>query len=236
MNTRSLSIIIPTYQHGKTIAACLDSILAQTLLPSEIIVVNDGSTDETADRLKLYEGRVRVLNQVNQGGNVARNHGFDASDGSFVLFCDADVVMRPEMLQKLSDALETHPQASFAYSAFRFGWKHFSSYPFSAERLKRMNYIHTSALIRRQAFPGFDPSLKRFQDWDVWLTMLETGATGILVPEELFRIQNHRGRKGISEWRPSFLYRFPWKLFGWKPESLRRYDLSKELVRRKHGL
>lgn len=230
-----ISVIIPAYQHAATLAACLDSVLAQTRTPDEIVVVNDGSTDGTDEVLAPYETRgVRVLRQENQGGNAARNAGFKATSGNLVIFCDADVVMRSDMLAVLERALAEHPEASLAYSGFRFGWKSFRSFPFDPSRLRRMNYIHTTALVRREHFPGFDPSVRRFQDWDVWLTMLDQGRVGTFVDEELFRVIDRSDRPGISQWRPSFLFRIPWARLGWMPPSVRRYEESRSNVLRKH--
>lgn len=231
-----ISVIIPTYQHGRTISACLESVLDQTLKPFEIIVVNDGSTDGTDALLARYADRVIIIEQENEGSNSARNRGFATSHGDFVIFCDADVVMRMDMLERLARVLQENPEAGFSYSAFRFGWKAFSSYDFDEARLKRMNYIHTTALLRRETFPGFDPAIKRLQDWDVWLTMLERGAHGVYTPEELFRIVDDHGRKGISQWRPSFFYRVAWNWIGWEPASLKRYRAAKTIVEKKHGL
>ncbi len=239
-----ISVIIPTYQHAQTIGACLESLFAQTVPPAEIIVVNDGSTDGTEEVLQPYLNRITLINQENRRAAVARNRGFQASTGDFVIFCDADVRMRPDMLQKMCEALETHPGAGYAYSAFRFGWKKFSSYPFDAELLRRMNFIHTTALIRRAAFPGYDESLRRFQDWDLWLTMLEAGKEGVYVAEELFVIDNHSARRSMiasfaqapSEWRPSFFYRIPWKRLGWVPLSIQKYEEARAVISQKHHL
>lgn len=232
----TLSVIIPTYQHAATIAECLDSVLSQTRRPDEIIVVNDGSTDGTEDVLARYQGRVRVLVQANQGGNAARNNGFDASLGDLVIFCDADVVMRPDMLETMERVLAEHPETSYAYGGFRFGWKGFRSYAFDADRLRRMNFIHTTSLIRRECFPGFDTSIRRFQDWDVWLTMLSQGHLGAFVDDELFQVIDRSDRPGISQWRPSILYRIPWHRLGWKPDSIQRYDDARRVIAQKHGL
>jgi len=236
MNRPLISVIIPSYQHASTIVACLENVFAQTYQPLEVIVVNDGSTDNTEEILKPFVGRIKLINQTNQGSNPARNRGFAESTGELVIFCDADLVMQRNMLERLADALDQHPEAGYAYSAFRFGWKKFSSYPFDAVRLRQMNFIHTSALIRRKDFPGFDAGLKRFQDWDVWLTMLERGKEGIYVPEELFRVIDAHGRKGISQWRPSLLYRLPWRLLHWTPSSILKYGEARQIVLQKHGL
>lgn len=245
MSSSNISVIIPTYQHADTIGSCLESVLHQTLQPREIIVIDDGSTDDLYHTVEPFVRKVpklRCHRQENRGSNPARNRGFELSSGERVIFLDADVVMRPNMLEQLSKALDEHPDAGFAYSAFRFGWKRFRSFPFDADRLRRMNYIHTSALIRREAFPGFDEKIKRFQDWDLWLTMLDgstplttgRGRSGIFVPDELFRVLQVHGRMGISSWRPSFFYKLPW--FGRRPKSVQKYEDARRIILQKHGL
>jgi glycosyltransferase involved in cell wall biosynthesis len=232
----SISVIIPTYQHAATIARCLDSVLKQTLKPTEIIVVNDGSTDNTLEILKPYRDKITLVEQENLGEQKARNNGFFASSCEFVIFCDADVVMRPEMLEKLAAVLKNHPEVSYAYSGFRFGWKSFSSFPFDVGRIKKLNFVHTTALIRREHFPGFDTSLRRFQDWDVWLTMMREGHIGFFVDEQLFHVLEASGRRGISKWRPKIFYRIPWKYLGWAPPSVKKYEEAKKVIMKKHRL
>jgi len=231
-----LSVIIPTYQHAATIVECLNSVFAQTRVPDEVIVVNDGSTDGTEKLLERFRQRLSIITQENQGGNVARNNGCLASNGNLVIFCDADVVLHPDALEKMEQALVANPEASVAYAGFRFGWKSFRSFPFDPGRLRQMNYIHTTSLVRREHFPGFDPSIRRFQDWDVWLTMLEQGRIGTFIDEELFRVINLDHRPAISQWRPSFLYKIPWKHFGWCPDSIQKYEEARRVISRKHGL
>jgi len=235
--TETISIIIPTYQHASTIAACLDSVLAQTRAANEIIVVDDGSADSTESILVPYLDRVRVIKQPNQGAPIARNNGFKASMGSLILFCDADVLMAPTMLAELESALTVNSSAAYAYSSFKWGWKLFTSFPFEdGSRLKKMNFIHTSALIRRQAFPLFDPTLKRFQDWDLWLTMLDRGLKGVFVPHVLFQVLEEDRPERMSTWLPSLMIRFPWRFVGWKPKRVKKYEDAKELIFKKHGL
>jgi hypothetical protein len=135
------------------------------------------------------------------------------------------------MLIKMLSALQNNPQASYAYSRFKFGWKKMKSHEFEPELLKKINYIDTTSLIRRADFPigGFDESLKRFQDWDLWLTMLVNKKTGVFVPEVLFKkIVN--GRRGISSWLPSFIFKLPWKT-----KKVLEYKKAKEVILKKHN-
>jgi len=128
-----ISIVIPTYQHVRDIGRCLESIYTQTYKDYEIVVVNDGSTDGTSEALAPHvaSGRIRLIEKENGGdtrsAQAARNLGWkSAHPGSkYLLFCDADVVMRPDMLEKMAAALEAHPEAAYAYSSFKFGRKAF---------------------------------------------------------------------------------------------------------------
>ncbi|MCR4312555.1 MAG: glycosyltransferase family 2 protein, partial [Candidatus Uhrbacteria bacterium] len=229
-------VVIPTYQHARSLPGCLDSVLKQQNVRTEIIVVNDGSTDNTEEVLAPYRNRAHIITQQNQGGNPARNRGLAEAKGEFIIFCDADAVMRPDMLAKMLAMLQAHPDASIAYSGFYFGWKHFPGVPWNADRLRRVNFIHTTSLVRRADFPGFDNAVRRFQDWDVWLTMLEQGKSAVLVPETLFLcVIDGESRTG-SSWLPSFVYRLPWKFLGWKPERVAKYELAREVIVKKHKL
>ena len=100
---------------------------------------------------------------------------------------------------------------------------------FDKNFLKQNNYIDTTSLIRRSDFPGFDESLKRFQDWDLWLAMLEQGKKGIFIPKVLYKKIISNG--GISFWLPSFVYRLPWKI-----GKVKKYEEARAIVARKHGL
>ncbi len=232
--TSKISVIIPTYEHGDTIETCLLSLLDQTFRDFEIIVVNDGSTDNTVEVLKKYKDRVKIINQENRGAPSARNRGFRESVGQFVIFSDADVKAKPEMLAKMFQALEKNPEASYAYSSFNWGWKAFNLHEFDIEALKKMNYITATTLIRREHFPGWDESFKKFQDWDLWLQMLEQGHAGVWVPEFLFTVKPRR--TGISSWLPGFMYKIPWEKIGWAPKAIEKYNAALKIIKEKHHL
>ncbi len=230
----TISIVIPTYQHAGELPLCLESIFAQDRKDYEVIVVNDGSTDNTLEVLKPFEGRVTVITQENRGGNAARNRGWQEAKGKYVLFCDADVIMRPDMLSQMVAALERNSGASYAYSSFKFGWKKFKLWPFDGDKLRRLNYIHTTSLIRREHFPGFDEKIRRLQDWDLWLTMLERGNVGVWIPEFLFQCLPHKG--GISLWVPGIFYRIPWRAFGIRIATVEKFHEARRIMVEKHKL
>ncbi len=196
MRSPLVSIIIPCYQSAKTIGRTLQSIYRQSYRTLEIIAVNDGSTDATRDILSGHEHKVRIIHQDNKGAAAARNKGFDVSRGEFVLFCDDDVVLQPDMIEKMVRTLEQYRDKAYCYCNFKFGWHTFDLFPFDAARLRRENYISTMSLMRRETFIGFDESLRRYQDWDLWKRMLDRGSVGVWYPERLFTAP-HGG--GISK-------------------------------------
>ncbi len=229
-----ISVIIPSYQHAAEIPLCLESIFAQTFADYEVIVVNDGSTDGTYEALRPFFARIDYVAQENRGGNAARNRGWRDAKGDYLLFCDADVIMRPDMLARMLETLKAHPEASYAYSSFRFGWKKFRLWPFDAAKLRKMNYIHTTSLIRREHFPGFDEKIKRLQDWDLWLTMQEQGHVGVWIPEYLFQCLPHQG--GISLWVPKIFNAIPWRKLGIRMKNLEKLEAARKVMREKHHL
>ncbi len=199
-----------------------------------VIVIDDGSDEKQKEylRKKIIPrfSQVKFIFAEHRGAAAARNRGFQESTGQYLIFWDADIVAQPEMLEKMKKALDEYPEASYAYSSFKFGWKTFECGLFDGERLKKVNYITTTSLIRREHFPGFDESLKKFQDWDLWLTMLGKGHEGVWVPEVLFQIKQTSGT--MSRWLPSFLYHFPWLPL----PALKKYFYWQKIVQNKHRL
>ena len=147
--------------------------------------------------------------------------------------------MRPDCLEKMFRALQEHPAASFAYSSFKWEWKIFKSYPYDVERLKKMNYINMASLVRHEHHPGFDPAIKKLQDWDIWLTMLERGHTGVYIPEVLYSTGENLKREvrvGISRWLPAFMYKIPWHKLGIHIGQIDRYRYWTDYIQKKHHI
>ena len=231
----SISVIIPTYNHADALVGCLQSIFNQTVPVKEIIVIDDGSRDGTHHVLIPFLSRIQYVYQENAGAPAARNHGFRISHGDLVIFCDADVIMQPNMLQKMTTTLTAHPEASFSYSGFQFGWKRFKGLPYTTARLHETNFIHTTSLVRRTAFPSFDEQIKRLQDWDLWLTMSEQGNVGVCASEApLFHVRIDGASRIGSSWLPKFFYRFPWQKIGWAPKNMQRYLDARNVLTKKH--
>jgi glycosyltransferase involved in cell wall biosynthesis len=222
-----ISVIIPVYNSEKTISQCLDSIFSQTFKDFEVIVVNDGSTDKSLSLLRGYGSKIKLISQENKGAPVARNIGFEKSTGEYVIFFDSDIVAKPYMLEKMYNLLSPKKSIAYVYSSFKFGFKVFKLMPFNPEKLKKMPYIHTTSLLRRKYFVPFDESLTRFQDWDLWLSILESGGQGLWINEVLFKIKSGGT---ISSWLPRFMYSLPWL------KKVREYRRSKKIIMAKHKL
>jgi glycosyltransferase involved in cell wall biosynthesis len=231
-----ISIIIPLYNQAKEIKKCLESIKAQSFDNYEIIVVNDRSQDRLSKVIdwskKIFSYRIEWHhNTINHGPQYTRNKGFSFAKGEYVIFCDADVIFKENALQKMLLALKEHPEVSYAYSSFIHGHKLFRLFEFSEEKIKEMPCIHSSSLVRREHLPErpWDENIKRLQDWDLWLTLLEQGRRGIWINDTLFRIQG--GGHTMSFWLPSFAY----KLFPFLPK-VKKYNEAVRAVKEKHGL
>ena len=223
-----IDIIIPIYNQSRKIGPCLESIFAQTYNTFRIIVVDDGSVDSLKQYLDPYRDKLTYIYQKHCGASMARNRGAADANSKYLLFCDADIILRPYCLEKMIRALENNPEASYAYSDFVFGFKTFHLFDFDEEKLKKLPYIHTTSLMRKQSFCGFDPNIRRFQDWDLWLTLLEKGHKGIWIPEILF----HVGSGGtMSKWFPSLFLKY----FTFLPR-VKEYNFYRGIVLNKHKL
>jgi glycosyltransferase involved in cell wall biosynthesis len=105
-----VSVVIPTYNAANVLTQAIDSALAQTYRPFEIIVIDDGSSDNTPDLLRAYGDRIRSLRQDNSGVYAARNRGIRAARGRYIAFLDADDVWLPGKLQRQVEILDKQPE------------------------------------------------------------------------------------------------------------------------------
>lgn len=230
-----ISIIIPVYNQAEKLDKCLESIFFQTFRDFEIVIVNDGSTDHLSQVIEKHRKALdklewHVIHQENQGSNPARNKGARKACGDYLLFCDADIFLDPLALEIMYDTLQKNPGASYAYSSFMWGLKLFKLGEFDEKKLKKMPYIHTTSLIRREAFldAGFDEKIKRLQDWDLWLSMLEKGRKGVWIDQVLFRVETGGT---MSAWLPSLAY----KLLPFLANA-QKYKKAVKIIKDKHRL
>ena len=230
-----ISIVIPIYNQSKSLDKCLESIKKQTYKNYEVIVVNDRSTQPMSWVIKKWKKyfaiKFEFINcQTHHGAPHARNRGLKKSRGEFLFFCDADAVLVPKALEIMLETLKIQTQASYVYPSHKYGHKLFKLWPFDAEKLRQMPYIHTMALVRREHLPalGWDESIKKFQDWDLWLTMLNEERVGFWIDKVLFKIKPG----GVySSWIPGFVYKLMPFL-----SKVKKYNEAMTVIREKHKL
>jgi glycosyltransferase involved in cell wall biosynthesis len=112
-NLPTFSVIIPNYNNGATLARAIESVLAQTHAAHEIIVIDDGSTDDTADVARRYDGRIVYVYQANAGVSAARNRGMELATGEWLAFVDADDEFAPDRLALHADWIRDEPDLDF---------------------------------------------------------------------------------------------------------------------------
>jgi glycosyltransferase involved in cell wall biosynthesis len=205
MSEPLVSIVVLCHNYGRFLQEAMESALGQDYPSLELIVIDDGSTDDSLEVASRYEDRARVLSQPNQGLARTCNRGAAEAAGEYFVFLSADDALEPSYVSELMGALARTPEASFAYCAARlFGAESgiAPARPFSAFSLVRgRNYINGSALTRRAdylAVGGYPEDLGEgaFDDWDFWLTMVERGHRGTYVSKPLLRWRRHeRGSK-----------------------------------------
>jgi glycosyltransferase involved in cell wall biosynthesis len=195
-----VSVVIPAYNCGPFIAETLESVLGQTLPPDEVVVVDDGSTDDTAERVAAYADRVRYVYQQNARTAAARNRGIAETSGELIAFVDGDDVWHPTKLQRQVRILGERPELS-AIGTRLIDWPEEQFRPagelpagavvrLPIERMLVKNYLATSSIVVRRELinrvGGFDTELHGPEDYDLWLriglvaelAMLELPLTG----------------------------------------------------------
>ncbi len=208
-----VSIIIPCHNQGRYLAEAVSSSLDQTYRNVEILVVDDGSTDDTARVMEDFvtDSRVRFFRQPNQGPSVARNNGVANSRGEFLNFLDADDTIAPRKVERQVPVLIADSGLGFAYcdithideegtiveerkaSSVANGRTQLSGDIF--DQLFAGGYFPPhSPLVRRSAFDrvgGFDPALRGCCDWDLWLRLAAQGFTAHYLDERLASYRLH---------------------------------------------
>ena len=179
MNT--VSVIVPVYNGEKYIAECIDSVLAQTVKPNEIIVVDDGSTDNTARIVNKYQS-VKYIFQKNKGVGHARNLGIDESSGEFIMFLDHDDFYAPNKLESCLKQFKIDPSISIIKGKVQliFSNKDISNTFYEiCPQLKNQEIISRTVLLGAAIFRreclinigGFNPEMSPADDVDLWVRL-----------------------------------------------------------------
>jgi len=204
----SVTVVIPAFNAEHLLPATLESVLNQTLKPSEVLVIDDGSTDNTAAVAEAFGPPVRVIRRSNVGQALTRNFGVAEATNEWIAFIDADDLWNKYKLEKQMRALEANPAASLCYTAR----VHFEQHGEELRPVLHMpvpppegirnalyrntTFLPSSVVIRRTTFlesGGFDPQYSIVEDWDLWLRLLHSGITFAAVQEELMLYRMHTG-------------------------------------------
>jgi glycosyltransferase involved in cell wall biosynthesis len=191
-----ISIIIPCYNHGQYINDAINSIKESHNDNYDIIIINDGSTDNyTNNKLEeLKSDGYNVVSQNNQGLGKSRNNGIKISKGKYILPLDADNKIKPDFITKAIDILETNPSVSIVYSDRQlFGNSNnlIKVGEFDLSHILAGNYIDACAIYRRavwESIGGYDEKMpvQGWEDWDFWLSAIERKIQFCYIPEPLF--------------------------------------------------
>lgn len=208
----SICAIIPTYNRSDLIGETLDSVLGQTRRADEIIVVDDGSTDNTAEVVSEYGDQVRLISKENGGKSSALNMALAETQADAIWICDDDDIADPKALEWLAGALEANPDADMVFGdhdVFRVvdgqavydgykAWRRAGEDNVKINFLEDMFALQFAMLVRRSAYErvgAFNEDLVRSQDYEMTLRLTREGQCEY-VPHCIFYQRQHDGARG----------------------------------------
>lgn len=220
----TIGVIIPTYNCGPYLAECIRSLRAQTRPPDRLIVVDDGSTDGTAELLQtlVEQFDIEIIShEINRGANAARQTGIEQLDTTWMLLADADATYHPSYLERLAETADAQPEADLVYCSLtrqREGTDRIEQIrirPWQPQLLWWTNYISMGTLIRRAAFlevigrmESQAVHLDGLDDWALWLKFAAAGRTGAHVDTPLIHAwERAQGKTGKLRADPTALRR-----------------------------
>ena len=207
------SVIIPTFNRAAFLREAMDSVLAQTAEVFELIVIDDGSTDHTAELVAEYGNRVRYCFQPNAGASAARNLGIRHAAGKFISFLDSDDLWLPRKLERQLEWMAAHPHLLLCYTdeiwirrGVRVNQKNIHAksggwiYPLC---LPRCIISPSSVIMRRELFDTvglFDEQLPVCEDYDLWLRVASRFEVGFIPEPLIVKRGGHAGQLSQREW------------------------------------
>lgn len=204
----SISVAVPAYQAEAWLAETLESVLAQTSPPDEVVVVDNGSTDRTADIARRYAGPVRLVAQhPNRGPAGGYNRAIQECRGDYVAMCPADDLWEPRKLELQRQAVATWPEIDVAFGGARYFGLEERDFPgepdegvLDPDRFFREMYqsdlvAAPSAVVRRELFDRLGPFREDLagEDYEFWMRALKGRAVFFYDPRLLVRLRQHGG-------------------------------------------
>lgn len=201
--TALVSIIIPNYNHALYLPHAIESALTQTYSPCEVIVLDDGSTDHSAEVIARYGGRLRAIFQENRGLALARNAAIHAAHGQYIALLDADDLYEPDFVAACVTALQQDRLAHGVYTGYRFVDQENRPLPQIEQRVIAAEHLHQALIDGNFLVPAsvffqrscyleaglFDEKLSACADWDMWLRLTSHYRTiGVATPLVRYRV------------------------------------------------
>jgi len=202
-----ISVVMPAYNAENTIREAIESVLVQSFADFELIVINDCSTDSTADIVSMLaekDHRIRIFhNSKNMGVSATRNFGIAEAKGEWIAFLDSDDIWRNDKLEKQLETLAAHVDAVLCYTASSFilpngqlsGYTMHAEEKTSYKTLLKKNLIScSSVIVKADVMKGISmPNDAMHEDYYVWLTILKKHkyAYGVDIPLLLYRLSDH---------------------------------------------
>lgn len=188
------SVVVPCFNGGRYLDALMASFQRQTLRGFEIIIVDDGSTDEvTLRKLAALEGKAHVIHQDNRGLSAARNTGIEAARSEFVAVLDCDDTFEPPFLEEAVTLIRAAPaDVALVFSHLRLTGvgnglieRHFNRFD-----LLFTNTLHSGLMVRKacwRAVGGYDETMRQgYEDWEFYLRLARAGYRGLEIPKPYF--------------------------------------------------
>lgn len=211
-----VSVIVPAYNVERYISEALESALSQTYTDHEIVVVNDGSTDSTAEVIDGFAGKIVYIEQDNRGLATARNVAIEASSGELIALLDSDDVWVPDRLERMVSYMESHPghiavttdsylieqdrpTQKRVYASLPPRWRFKASnqaYWITQYNFMQVHTMFRTSLIER--YGGFDEALRSCEDWDLWMRALLSSETFGCIDEPLACYRLREGSLSID--------------------------------------
>lgn len=231
----AVAIIVPLYNYAQHVEETLNSVATQSIADIDLIVIDDCSTDQSADVAKRWMerqsiqnskmGMLLARNRANAKLSITRNTGISHARADYCFMLDADNILYPRCIEKLHNALRIRPDADAAYSlleVFEGARDIIGAGVFAKEGLIHGNFIDAMALFRRSMlldFDGYEHMQYGWEDYDLWLRMIAADRIALHVPEILARYRQHSNsmlrtetnvNKNITSLHQIMKRRHPW--------------------------
>lgn len=211
-----VSVIIPVYNMEKYLAETISSVLDSTSSNFEVVIVDDGSTDDSqkvAFAFAEKDSRIRFFVQKNSGASVARNHAIRMATGKYILPLDADDLIEKEYIEKAAEVLENHQNVKLVVSrSVFFGEKQgeWELPSFSLRLLARKNLMNNCSMYRKadwQKAGGYCEEMRGREDWDFWISLLKDGGDVYKLPivGMYYRIRKNSKRVMARKWKKEII-------------------------------